>query len=78
MVPACCAVGVNKKGMGGAWTLLLKGERGALTCVTSEPSIRCTEGLRVCLILGLNPQTGQVREDMLCIKKLPNASVLRR
>lgn len=46
MVPACCAVGVNKKGVGGAWTWLLKRERGTLICETSEPSRRCTEELK--------------------------------
>ena len=74
MVPAFCAVGVNKKRMGGAWTWLLKRERGTLIRETSEPSRRCAEELRVCLILGLNPQTGQMREDMLHIRQLPTTS----
>lgn len=72
MAPAFCAIGVNKKGVGVDWTLLLKGERGTLICVT--PPMRCAEELRVCLILGLNPQIGQVTEDMLYIKRLPAAS----
>lgn len=69
MVPTHCEVGVNPKG--GVREALdiycsWKGKEGTVIPVASGPSMRCADVPN----LGLNPQTGQMREDMLYIKQL--------
>lgn len=69
MVPAHCEVGVNLKDrvrealdIYCSW----KSKEGTVISVASGPSMGCADVPN----LGLNPQTGQMRGDMLYIKQL--------